>query len=273
MATCAKRKRKAKKKPESYAQGLIWVEDTSQEGALERLQQQFDDIGDIMADFEVKGFRDFAQTPCNRLGFPALFQLFANNWGENNPHEQHSSGMAELAFDQTVLRERVPVNWHCTADLFMRYTKDADNGIEPDLESSYQYFSVLRLEDVERAGMLTDDDNNREESVIALVESRAGIVIPLPDHAVVSWFYFGDGEGMEIAVYEGKSLRWQMEHYPEYFDTKEFVNEDDVELDILNCTELLDRIQNDGINPRTLSDAEVPSCPAHERKLNERKRQ
>lgn len=254
------RRPKAANPVESHACGLIWIGDTAERGAIERLQKEFDAIGGIDADFEVMGLRDFATVPCNRYGVPYLCRLYRSDWGKDNPHVQRDASMMEIAFDQTVLRKRVPVTWHCTADLFMRYEEDGDV-VRPDYGSSYQYFSVMRYAELKRAGMLVDGDASREKSVVVLVEHRSGFVLPLPDHAVASWGYFGDGSGVEIAVYEGNSLRWQMDHYPDYFDMEEFLNEDTVELDILNCVDLLERLESGMVNPRSLTDAEVPECP------------
>ena len=247
---------------ESRANGLIWVGDTAEKGTLERLQREFDAIGAIDADFEVRGLRDFTTLSCSWYGYPYVCRLYRSDWGKDNPHVQRDSNMAQIAFDQTVLRERVPVNYHCTANLFMRYVKDED-GIRPDYESSYQYFSVMRYRELERYGLLDDCDATREESVVALVEHRTGMVVPLPQYSVVNWAYFSDGSGVEVGVYEGKSLRWQLERYPEYFG-KDFLNEDVVELDILNCVDLLERLESQMISPRSLTEDEIPAYPFHE---------
>lgn len=253
------RKPKASAPVPSRANGLIWVGDTGEQGAIERLQREFDAIGDIDADFEVRGLRDFATLPCTRYGYPYVCRLYRSDWGKDNPHVQRDSNMAQIAFDQTILRERVPVNYHCTASLFMRYVKDED-GSRPDYESSYQYFSVMRYRELEHCGVLDDSDATREESVVALVEHRTGMAVPLPQYSVVNWAYFSDGSGVEVGVYEGKSLRWQLDRYPEYFG-KDFLNEDVVELDILNCVDLLERLESQMINPRTLAEDEIPANP------------
>lgn len=263
---------------ECHAQGLIWVGDTSQPGSLKRLQHEFDLIGNIMPEFEVTGFENFDHYQLNWYGYPEAFVLYQHMWKEDGEGRDTGSetrvqrgSMNDVAFDQTVLRTKVPVNWHCTSDLCLRYQKDGDR-ITPDWESAHQYFSVMHLAELEREHMLTDDDRLREESVVALVEHRSGLVLPLPAHSVISWMHYNDGAGVEFAVYDGKSLQWQMDTYPEYFDPDMFLNEDDVELDIANCLDLIERIHTGFLNPRSLTKESLPTCPAHERVLKERKR-
>lgn len=125
----------------------------------------------------------------------------------------------------------------------MRYIEDDHHRIVPDRESAHAYFSAMRLDELEREQMLTDDDDLREGSVVALIERRSGFVLPLPANSAVSWMYFGDGSGVEVFVLDGISLHWQMDTYPEYFDPDSTLNEDDVELDIGNCLDLIEKIQ------------------------------
>ncbi|PLS25158.1 hypothetical protein Tam1G_0724 [Bifidobacterium imperatoris] len=256
--------------PDCHAQGIIWVGDTSQPGTLERLQHEFDAIGNIMPAFEVTGFDNFDRHYLNKYDYPKAFTLCRHMWNEQHD-EWHLQAPNNTAFDQTILRSRVPVNWHCTTDLCLRYHKEGDE-VTTDWDSSHQFFSVMRLDDLKRDHMLTGDDERREESVVALIEHHSGLVLPLPDHAAISWMYYNDGAGIEVSVYDGKSLHWQMDTYPEYFDPDVLLNEDDVELDIANCLDLLEQIQKGFLNPRELPAKDVPACPIRQRDNKERNR-
>lgn len=252
--------------PECHAQGIIWVGDTSQSDSIQRLQNEFDAIGNIMPAFEITGFDNFDRHILNEYFYPENITLYQHWWKEQTP-ERHLQRTSSIAFDQTTLRMRVPVNWHCTSDLCLRYKQD-DDGVKPDWESPHQYFSVMCLSDLEQNHMLAKTDS-REESAVALIEHRSGLVLPLPDHAAVSWMYYGDGAGVEVSVYDGKSLRWQMETYPEYFNPDIFLNEDDVELDISNCLNLLEQIQQGFINPRSITEHNLPPCQVRYRDFKE----
>lgn len=252
--------------PDCHAQGLIHVGDTSQPGVLDRLQHEFDSIGRIMPDFKVTGFDDFGRRRLNRHGYPAACVLYRHDWDMEGPKGYVQTGeLNDRAFDLAWLHSRVPVNWHTTADLTMRYIEDDHHCIVPDWKSAHAYFSAMRLDELEREQMLMDDDDLREGSVVALIERRSGFVLPLPANSAVSWMYFGDGSGVEIFVRDGISLRWQMDTYPEYFDPDSTLNEDDVELDISNCLDLIERIQGGFLNPRTLTDADMPPYPVRVR--------
>ncbi|KFI93317.1 ribose-phosphate pyrophosphokinase [Bifidobacterium saguini DSM 23967] len=256
--------------PDCHAQGIIWVGDTSQPGTLERLQHEFDAIGNIMPAFEVTGFDNFDRHYLNKYDYPKAFTLYRHMWNAKSS-QWFQQEPDNTAFDQSILRSRVPVNWHCTADLCLRYQKE-DDEVTTDWDSSYQFFSVMLLHDLEREHMLTDDDERREESVVALIEHRSELVLPLPAHAAISWMYYSDGAGIEISVCDGKSLRWQMGAYPEYFNPNIVLNEDDVELDIANCLDLLEQIQKGFLNPRELPAKNVPTCPVQQRNNKERNR-
>ena len=103
----------------------------------------------------------------------------------------------------------------------------------------------MRLDELERAGQLAKPRGKRERGVVALVEERSGLVLPLPSGSVVTWSYFGDGSGAGIIVYDGFAMGRRMRAYPEYFDKDVALNEDDVERDIAGCLETLEYLSSD----------------------------
>ncbi|KAB8287107.1 hypothetical protein DSM100688_1882 [Bifidobacterium ramosum] len=227
------------------AQGLIWVDDTTAAGYPSRLQKQFDQIGRIMPKFTIRPFVPFRNRARDQWGVPCDCRLIEHKWDDSAGmvRDQRWGSGNGWAFDISGLRRCAPCNNHCLADLFLRYTAVDDGRIVPDWDASHQYFSAMRLDDLESRNMLAKPRGRREKGVVALVEERSGLVLPLPSGCVVSWLYFGDGSGVEIAVYDGIAMRDRMNRYPEYFDTEVVLNEDDVERDIAGCLDVIEKLE------------------------------
>ncbi|KAB7790035.1 hypothetical protein [Bifidobacterium leontopitheci] len=229
----------------SHAEGLIWVDDTTRAGATSRLQRQFDAIADMtMAKFSVRPFKPFFNKP--RLwGMPYGCRVIQHLWGDDagTVREQCCPIDNMWAFDLFGLHGSAPYNHKCLADICLRYD-ERDGRIVPDWDQQYQYFSAMRLDDLESCGVLAQPHGRRERGVVALVEERSGLVLPLPSECVVYWAFYGNGSGVEIAVYDGVAMRRRMDRYPEYFDEDIVLNEDDVERDIAGCIEVLEQLES-----------------------------
>lgn len=231
--------------PCSHAEGLIWVDDTTASGYPSRLQKEFDRIGEIMPKFTVRPFAPFADRRLDGWGVPCDCRLIEHRWDDplDDVHARQSDYLRQWAFDLSDMHKRAPYNSRCLADLFLRYTQQ-DGRIVPNWKSSHQYFSVMTLDDLEACGMLAKPRGRREKKVVALVEERSGLVLPLPSGCVVSWMHFGGGSGVEISVYDGAALSRRMTRYPQYFDRVATLNDDDIERDIIGCLNVLDRLES-----------------------------
>ena len=248
-----------------HTQGLIWVDDTSARG-MTRLQKEFDGIGPIMPKFTIRPFASFASRKRDELGIPLFCQLIEHRHKDepDKVRVQHYGSPDRWAFDLSGLHKCAPYNNLCLADMFLRYERLDDGRIAFDRERSHQYFSAMRLSRLETFGMLAEPGQRRERGVVALVEERAGLVLPLPLGCVVSWMHFGDGSGVEIAVYDGAAMRRRMDLYPEYFDDEAVPNDDDIERDIAGCVDVITRLESGTLSQSELRNA-MPRYPFAER--------
>ena len=244
------------------AHGLIWVGNTSRKDALKRLQSRFDRIGNIAAKFKVRGFSEFRDRCINNHGYPVDCLPIAHDWQSRKPGYHIQEGdLNDIVFDMAKLRASTPINCTCTTDLFLRYSVD-EHGAKADWEQSHQFYSVMREVDLRAADMLRDGDDGRERKVVALCEQVSGLVLALPAYSVVSWLFYDNGCGLELCVYDGKALKQQMNQYPAYYDPETFVSDNAIELDIANCLDTIEKIQDRFLDPRTLKPEDLPPVPA-----------
>lgn len=241
----------------SFADGIIWVGDTSEEDAPRRIEEQLEAIGPVVPNFRILSFRKFSTMPLDSDGNPLWCPLIFHDW--SNPADQRSrqgGRLNSIVFDMSVLRQSAPCNSQTTADLFMRYT--ASHGrIVPDWDEPHQYISALDARPLIDRDILRVPGMEREPKVLALVETRTGLAIPLPKDSAIVWQFFQSGFGFEMSVWDGIALRRQQKMYPLYFAKEDRTNEAEVEMDIADCLKTLEALQDGRLNPRDLADPET----------------
>lgn len=241
----------------SFADGIIWVGDTSEEDAPRRIEEQLEAIGPVAPNFHILSFRKFSTMPLDSDGNPLCCRPVFHNWSNPTGERQWQGGrLNRIILDMSALRQSAPYNSQTTADFFMRYTP-SHGRIVPDWDEPHQYISALDARPLIDRDILRVPGMAREPKVLALVETRTGLAIPLPKDSAIVWQFFGSGFGFEMSVWDGIALRRQQKMYPLYFAKEDRTNEAEVEMDIADCLKTLETLQDGRLNPCDLADPET----------------
>lgn len=245
-----------------HAEGFIWVGDTSQRNSIERVQHEFDvQLGHAAEDFHITGFKDFSTLQLNGYGWPRVFIVLSRDWDSKREFVQEGT-INKIIFNMQEMRTSAPINSASTADFVFRFYPDGSIDDHRMLRSAQ---STLFLREL---NLLTSDFEQREQCALALTCQRAGFTLPLPSNSVVVWKTDDSGAIIDLGVYDAVSLRTQMRQYPQFFDKKSILDENEVERDIIDCLGVLEKIRDEHLNPRHMPDEQLLFVPP--RALNRR---
>lgn len=247
--------------PDSIGRGFIWTGNTADPGTLDIINQRVQAIGPLAARFEAHGLRRLRckERDQNRIpkAAPLYYHYFTDPGTDANLQRWP---LNQVVFQMDVLHQLRPDNDVTTAGLFLRYIpEDGRYVLDPAQHS--QFFSVMRWQDLESAGLLCDG-KGRDPDIVLLAERVSGLVLPLPHDSVVSWLFYSSGSGIDFEVHDGKALMRRMRCYPMYFlpddDPEGVLDAGLVKQDIEDCISTLESWESGAIDPCTVPEHLIP---------------
>ena len=251
---------------DSFGDGAIGIEDTASQDAAAHVQKAVDAIGRLGADLCVIGIVDLRAPDKHwKRRVPDKLAMYEK---PIDGHERRmDDGRRAGSFSIAVMGRKCPINCNTTAELFMSYRQDADGKIVVDETDRSSYYGVMRYDEADRDGLLTEPDApiarpgstgtadtpRRDPYLLALWDRTSGLVMPLPLRSLLLYRFWKSGMGVDLYVVDGESLRIQRRNHPECFD--ESADERLVQREIDECEAELAHVIKNNINLRQHPDA------------------